>query len=193
MDVFLDGCFEGGEGASDLDFGWGLVGVEQRAQQPVSQLGVEDGDADAWAGEVVGVAVGEAVDEPVQAQAFEVIAHLAWAVGLVEVRGHECAQALVGEAGQRGLKVAQGAGQGCCSFVAEAQGSGSLALSVVGLVDALQERRVDGTALAGSLDHKQPLVDSASFLDELGKVVQAGEHVDVGGFVDDGLDARGRL
>jgi hypothetical protein len=69
-----------------------------------------------------------------------------------------------------------------------AQGSGSVALSVVGIVDALKERRADGTALAGTLDHKQPLVDAAGLVDQLGEMVQAGEHADVGGLVDHGLD-----
>ena len=84
--------------------------------------------------------------------------------------------------------VAEGAGQSHGALIPEAQGSGSLALSVVGLVDALKERRADGTALAGSLDHKQPLVDLAGFGDQLGEVVEAGEDVEVGRLVDDRLD-----
>jgi hypothetical protein len=95
---------------------------------------------------------------------------LALVVVLAEVSGDEPAKAFVGEAGD-GLKdVAEGAGQGYCSCVPEAQGSGSLALLVVGLVDALVERRADGTALAGLLDHKQPLVDGAGFVDQGGEV-----------------------
>lgn len=46
----------------------------------------------------------------------------------------------------------QGAGQSHGALITEAYRSGSLALSVVGPVDALKERRADGTALAGSLD-----------------------------------------
>jgi len=44
----------------------------------------------------------------------------------------------------------QGAGQGHGAWITEAQGSGALALSVVGLVDALEERRADGTTLTGT-------------------------------------------
>ena len=73
-------------------------------------------------------------------------------------------------------------------MIPEAQGSGSLAPICVGLVDALIERRADGTALTGTFDHKQPLVDLAGFVDQLRQVVQAGGNVEVGGFVDDGLD-----
>ena len=79
--------------------------------------------------------------------------------------------------------MAQGAGQSLCSDVPEAQGSGSLALSVVGLVDALEQRRADGTALTGPLDDKQPLVDLAGFGDQLGEVVQAGGDVEVLGLL----------
>ena len=46
--------------------------------------------------------------------------------------------------------------------------SGSLALPCVGLVDALKERRADGTALTGTLDHKQTMVDLAGLGHELG-------------------------
>jgi hypothetical protein len=38
------------------------------------------------------------------------------------------------------------------------------------------------------LDHKQPLVDGTSFLDELGEVVQTAFDVEIGWVVDDGLD-----
>ena len=71
---------------------------------------------------------------------------------------------------------------------ANAQRSGSLALLVVGLVDALKERRADGTALTGTLDHKQPLVDLAGVEDELGEVVKAASDAEVGWVVDDRLD-----
>jgi hypothetical protein len=63
--------------------------------------------------------------------------------------------------------VAECAGQSHGALIAEAQGSGSLAL-VVGLVDALKERRADGTALAGTLDHEEPLVDLAGLGDQFG-------------------------
>jgi 16S rRNA (cytosine967-C5)-methyltransferase len=63
-----------------------------------------------------------------------------------------------------------------------------LALSCVGLVDALKERRADGTALAGAFDHKQPPVDLAGFVDEFGQVAQAAFDAEVVGLVDDRLD-----
>jgi len=69
-----------------------------------------------------------ALDEPVQAQAAQVVAHLALAVVLAEMSGDEPAKAFVGEAGDGLQDVAQGAGQGYCSCVPEAQRSGSVAL-----------------------------------------------------------------
>ena len=63
-----------------------------------------------------------------------------------------------------------------------------MALPYVGLVDALEERRADGTALAGSFDHKQTVVDLAGLAHELGQVLETGEDPDVGWLVDDGLD-----
>ena len=77
LDVFVDRGFEGFERAADFDLGGWLVGVEQWSEQAVLEFGVEDRDADAFGGEEVGVAVGQALDESVQAQAAEVVAHLA--------------------------------------------------------------------------------------------------------------------
>jgi hypothetical protein len=64
FEVLGGGVFEGGEGSADLDRGGWLVGVQERTQEPVLELGVEHGDADAFAGELVGVAVGESLDSP---------------------------------------------------------------------------------------------------------------------------------
>jgi hypothetical protein len=59
-------------------------------------------------------------------------------------------------------------GQGHGALIPEAKRPGSLALMVEGLVDALKERRADGTTLAGTFDHKQTNVDLAGLVDELG-------------------------
>ena len=81
---------------------------------------------------------------------------------------------MVGEAGDGVDDTAQGAGQGHGAWIPEAEGSGSLALPCVGLVDALKERRADGTALTGTFDHKQTIVDLAGLVDQLGQVLEAG-------------------
>ena len=71
------------------------------------------------------------------------------------------------------------------------QGSGCLALRVAGLVDALKERRADGTARAGTFDHKHTMVDLPGLVDELGQMTDPGEKPQVRRFIDDGLDAIG--
>jgi hypothetical protein len=65
VDVFVDGRFEGFARAADFDLGGGFVGVEEEAQELVLEFGVEDRDADAFVGELVGVAAGEALNESV--------------------------------------------------------------------------------------------------------------------------------
>jgi hypothetical protein len=92
------------------------------------------------------VGVGDAFDDAVEAEAAQVVGHLVGAVVVSEESGDEPAKAVVGEAGDGVDDTAQGAGQGHGAWVPEAERSGSLALSVVGLVDALEERRADGTA-----------------------------------------------
>jgi hypothetical protein len=46
-------------------------------------------------------------------------------------------------------------------------------------VDALKERRADGTTLAGTFDHKQTVVDPPSPLHQLGEMLESGEDSDV--------------
>jgi hypothetical protein len=119
----------------------------------------------------------------VQPEATQVIGHLVHAVVRAEESGHQPAKALVGEAGDGVDDTAQCAGQGHGAWIPEAQGSGSLALPVVGLVDALKERRADGTALAGTFDHKHPMVDLPGLVDELGQVLEPGKNAQVLGLL----------
>ena len=82
--------------------------------------------------------VRDAMDQPFEAEASEVVGHLLGGVVGAEKSGHQPAKALVGEAGDGVDEHAEGAGQGHGAWVPEAQGSGSLALPYVGLVDALE-------------------------------------------------------
>jgi len=115
-----------------------------------------------------------AFDEAVESQPAKVMGHLIGAVVAAEQPGDEAPEALAGEAGDGMDGHAQGTGQGHGAYVPEAERPGSLALPCVGLMDALEERRADGTALAGTLDHKQTTVDLASLRHQLGQVLEAG-------------------
>jgi hypothetical protein len=46
-------------------------------------------------------------------------------------------------------------------------------------VEALKERRADGTALTGTLDHKQTAIDLTALFDQLSQVFEPGENADV--------------
>ena len=145
-----------------------ISGVEERSQDAGVDLGVEERHPKPLGGRDVGVGVRHPLDEPVEAEAAQVIGHLVGGVVPPEQPGDEPAKASVGEAGDGVDDHAQGAGQGHGAWIAEAQSSGSLAPSVVGLVGALEQRRADGTALTGTLDHKQAVVDLARLGDQLG-------------------------
>jgi hypothetical protein len=112
------------------------------------------------------------------------------AVAAAEEPGDKPAKALVGEAGDGVDDSAQGAGQGHGAYISEPESSGPLALPCVGLVGALKERRADGTALAGTFDHKQTVVDLAGLGHQLGQVLEAGADGQVLRLVDDGLGAQ---
>jgi hypothetical protein len=99
---------------------------------------------------------------------------------VAEESGDQAAKARDGEAGGGVHDGAQGAGQGHGAWVPEAQGSDSFALSVVGLVDALEERRADGTTLTGTFHSQQTAVDGTGLGDEFGQVAEPGQDPDVG-------------
>src|SRR6266545_7706969 len=83
-------------------FGWrvGLgSGGEQRSEDPVVDLGVEDREPDAVGSQGVAVVAGDAGDQAVAPQPGEVVAGLVHAVGGAEQSGHQGTQALVGDAG----------------------------------------------------------------------------------------------
>ncbi len=80
----------------------------------------------------------------VEAEATQVVGHLVGRVLAPEQPGDQPAKACVGEAGDGVDEHGEGTGQGHGAWVPEAQGSGSLALPYVGLVDALEQRRADG-------------------------------------------------
>jgi len=52
-------------------------------------------------------------------------------------------------------------------------------------VDALEERRADGTALTGTFDCKQTVVDLPGAFDELGQMGDPGPQAQVSGLIDD--------
>ena len=62
--VVLDGVLESFERTPDFGLGGRFVGFEEGSQKLVLELDVEDGDADAFVGEDVGVFVRQVLDEP---------------------------------------------------------------------------------------------------------------------------------
>src|SRR5664280_2860134 len=156
----------------------------------IRDSGVEDRYSDPFRCEHVGIRARCPFDQSVEAEATKVVTHLRRAVVPAEESGDMPAKALVAEAGDGVDHDAECAGQGHGALIPEAKCPGSLALMCVGLVDALKERRADGTALAGTFDHKQTVVDLACLLDELGEMLEPGKDTDVLGFVDDGFDTQ---
>ena len=56
-------------------------------------------------------------------------------------------------------------------------------------METIEQIVTDGTALTGTLDHKQTMVDLAGLADQLGQMLEPGQDPDVGWLVDDGLDS----
>ena len=174
----------------------GLVGGGEWDEEPVVDLGVEDGDADAVRGEGVAVGVREAVDESGQAEAAEVVGHLAGAVVAAEESGDQDAEVLVGEAGCGEQCLAEGAGQGHDPRITEPQGRGPAPLRVHGGVrDPLKGWTREDTALADTFSIQDPAVDRTGFRVKVVQVRQAGVAAQVTRALSEGsrCASRGRL
>jgi hypothetical protein len=106
--------------ARRLGGAWGWFAAVSGIREPVVDLGVEDGDADAVCGEHVVVGVREPADQAVEPQPTQVVGHLAGGVlRAAEEPGHQDAQVLIGEAGCGEQGLAEGAGQGHDPRIAE--------------------------------------------------------------------------
>lgn len=84
VDVVVDVLVNGAESGPEFGGGVGLVGCEERAQEPVAEFGVEDDDAGAVGGEDVAVGPVDPGDNPGDAQVAQVVGHLAGGVGSVQ-------------------------------------------------------------------------------------------------------------
>src|SRR6266536_481959 len=118
--VVVDVAGDGGQCGAEFGGSLGLVRGGQRDQEPVVDLGVEDGDADAVRGEHVAVGVREPADEAVEAQPPQVVGHLPRGVSAAEQPGDQDTEVLVGEAGCGEQRLAKGATQSNDPRIAEA-------------------------------------------------------------------------
>ena len=137
--------------ARRLGGAWGWLAAVSGTRSRFGDLGIEDGDPDAVAGQGVAVGVREPADEPGQPEPAQVVGHLPGGVGAAEQPGDQDAEVLVGEAGCGEQGVAEGAGQGHDPRITEPQGRGPPPFCINGGVrDPLKGwARKDG-ALAGT-------------------------------------------
>ena len=152
-------------------------------------FGVEDGEGQAVGGQVVGVGVRAAGDQPVAGQPGQVVGGLGHGVGGAEQSGHQGAQAPVSDAGDGAHGDAQGAGQGLDPRVAKAHGCCSPPRRIHGGVrDPLKDWIRKDAALAGTFSVQQALIDRTRPGLKIVKVVQAALAAQVARRVDDRLD-----
>jgi hypothetical protein len=76
-DVVIDAVIEDGQRTAEPGRGVPLAGGGQRSEQAVAELGAKDRDALPFCGPHAGVSVLDPADEPVEAQAAQVVSHLA--------------------------------------------------------------------------------------------------------------------
>src|SRR5262245_38896633 len=171
-DVLGGELVEGVQGCGEFGGCVGPVGCHERAQDVVVDLGVEAGEQQAVAGEGVAVAAGDAFDQAVAGEPGEVVAGLVHAVGAVQQAGHQAAEGLVGDAGDREQHGGDGAGQGLDSKVAEPEcGRLPAAVGDGGLGDPFNDWTHKHSALADCFSVQQPGVDRTRPVLQVGQVV----------------------
>src|SRR5215211_2871269 len=159
MDVSVDGC----QRTAQLYRGRWSVGGDEWSQYPVVDLGVEDCDSLSVGCQVIGVAARSALDEPVEAESCEVIAHLVDGVGDAEQLAHLGTEAPVGEA-EGGQTHTQGAEQGHDPRISEPQcGRPPAILGEGGLCDPLKGWARKDTTLPDTFSIEQAGVDGTCF------------------------------
>jgi len=153
------------------------------------ELAVEDRNALSLAGQDVGVAGVETVDQPVEPEPAQVIAHLVAGVGRAEQLAHLGTKAPIGEADDGVQAQAQGAEQGHDPRVAEPQGRGPPALGGDrGQRDPLKGWARKDTALPDPFSIEQPGVGGTRLDLQLVEVDQPTLAPEVVRGVHDGLD-----
>ena len=167
---------------------WGclcLVGGHEGAEQPVVELGVEDGELDpVWSKDVL-VGVLDPPDESCDAEPSQVISHLArGVVGVQQAVEARRLLLVMPVAAVRGG--GERAGQGGDPRIAEPEGRGPSPIVGEGWVrDPLEGWAREDGCLAGALSFQYAPVDGAGFALKLVQVGQPGVAGKVAGAVDD--------
>lgn len=127
LDLVLEVSEGGLERARDVVLGRFEEGRPSRPQQAQEELGAEEGDPEAVAGDGVLMGAIPAGDESLTAEAAQVIGHLAWRVlveGQAEEPGDVLAQVTVSEAVLDVVEGAQAVEESHDTAVTEAKGRG---------------------------------------------------------------------
>ena len=126
------------------------------------EAGEEGGDPSAVGRDLVAVASGEALDDPLEAQPSQVVGGLGARVALVVEPGHARAERGVGEPVEDGVKGADRSEEGDHAWVAEAQSRGALAVVDARHDDGDERARVGQPRCAVTEGAEEALVDLGS-------------------------------
>src|SRR5689334_13091298 len=195
----IDGLVETTESVAER-MGQVVRGIDEggrgRAEDAQVDLGAEEGDAQAEAGEGVAVGAGHALDQAVEAEASEVVGHGGARVGgevAAEQGGELGSKVAVAEAGREMGEATEGLEQRYHARVAEAEGRDALAVLLARGLELGEGILAQRAVLAEPLDREHLLIDPGTGRPKLGQGLQRFLGLEVGRVVDGGLGSERSL
>jgi hypothetical protein len=159
-------------------------------EQPIVRAGEERRGAKAEGRDAIAPRARDSLDEPVEAESSQVVAHLALRV----LAGNEAQQwsdvltkILIGESAGQEMEDEQRCEQSAGTGVIEPKGTGALVVDDGRAMYLFEDGFTDRAVVANSLDVEEASVGLKTELPQGGQVLEPSADVEVVGIVDDGL------
>jgi len=171
-----------------------LVLVEESgpsgAEDAQKELGAEEGDAEAVAGDGVSVGVGETSDEALEAKTAEIVGHAAEGVGVswpAEEVSDLGSEVTVSETVLDVVEDAEGMEEGHDAGIAEAEPWGTLVVLQGGALQPIESVLGEGAVVVDPFQLQEFAIDASGDATQVAQVFDGFGGAEVAGFVDGGF------